>query len=71
MGPKLLFVLGILLPHGALAAGWVAKEAPRHRAAVVTSCTRVPSQPLHIAPPRELLAYVATSAASTNEVLRP
>jgi hypothetical protein len=71
MGPKLLFVVGIVLAHGALAAGWVAKEAPRHREAVVTTCTRLPSQPLHIAPPRELLAFVVTTATSTNEVLRP
>jgi hypothetical protein len=71
MGPKLLFVIGILLAHGALAAGWVAQEAPRHRAAVVSSCTRPPSQPLHIAPPRELLAYALTHAAVDHEVLRP
>ena len=71
MGPKLLFVLGIILAHGALAAGWVAKEAPRHREAVVTSCARLPSQPLHIAPPRELLAYAVMPATVENEVLRP
>jgi hypothetical protein len=67
MGPKLLFVLGIILAHGALAAGWMAQEAPRHRAAVISSCTQFPSQPLHIAPPREMLAYVETRAISDGE----
>ena len=71
MGPKLLFVLGIVLAHGALAAGWVAQEAPRHRAAVVSSCTRAPSETLHFSPPRELLAFAALPAAVDHEVLRP
>jgi hypothetical protein len=70
MGSKLLFVLGIVLAHGALAAGWMAKEAPRQREAVITSCARLPSQPLHIEPKRELLAYVVVPAAGTAEVFR-
>ena len=65
MGPKLLFVLGIVLAHGALAAGWVAQDAPRHRAAVITSCSQMPG-----VPQRELLAYVAAPASKT-EVWQP
>jgi hypothetical protein len=60
MGRKLLFVMGIILAHGALAAGWVATDAPRLREAVVTSCTRLQSEPFHVSPKRELLAYVVT-----------
>ena len=71
MGPKLLFVLGIVLAHGALAAGWMAQEAPRHREAVVTACTKQPAAPLHIAPPRELLAYAVTPASEFTEVMQP
>jgi hypothetical protein len=71
MGPKLLFVLGIVLAHGALAAGWMAQDAPRHRAAVVSTCARAPSQPLHFAPPRELLAFAVIPTAIDHEVLRP
>jgi predicted MFS family arabinose efflux permease len=71
MGPKLLFIFGIVLAHGALAAGWMAREAPRHRAAVVTSCTQLPTRPLHIAPQRELLAYVVTPTRAAHEVLHP
>jgi hypothetical protein len=59
MGPKLLFVMGIVLAHGAVAAGWMAQDAPRHREAVVSSCTRAPVPTLRIAPPRELLAQAA------------
>jgi hypothetical protein len=71
MGRKLLFVLGIVLAHGALAAGWVAQDAPRHRDAVVTSCARLPSEPLHISPQRELLAYVALRESPHPEVFQP
>ena len=70
MGPKLLFVLGIVLAHGALAAGWVAQESPRHREAVITSCARLPSEPLHISPPRELLAYVDARMLSRETLQR-
>ena len=71
MGPKLLFVFGIVLAHGALAAGWMAQDAPRHREAVITSCTQFPAKPLHIAPPREILAYAVTPASYENEVWHP
>jgi hypothetical protein len=71
MGPKLLFVLGIVLAHGALAAGWMAQDAPKHRAALVAACTQQPAKPLHIAPPRELLAYAVVPANDSSEVLRP
>lgn len=71
MGPKLLFIFGIVLAHGALAAGWVAQEAPRHRASLVSSCTQRPSVPLHISPRRELLAYAVTPASDEAGVLHP
>jgi len=58
MGPKLLFVVGIILAHGALAAGWMATEPPKQRVSIGT-CARTPSVPSalpHYSPPRELLA---------------
>ena len=70
MGPKLLFLVGIVLAHGVLAAGWMAQEAPKSRKAVVTSCTHMPAEPLHISPKRELLAYVVHETNS-REVYRP
>jgi len=55
MGPKLLFVLGIVLAHGALAAGWVRQEGPKQRTAIAT-CVQAPDTLPHFEPPRELLA---------------
>jgi hypothetical protein len=55
MGRKLLFIVGIVLAHGALAAGWVSQEAPKQRASLAT-CVRTPEATPHFAPPRELLA---------------
>jgi hypothetical protein len=69
MGPKLLFIFGIVLAHGALAAGWVAQDAPRHRAQLVSSCSRPPTAPLRISPPRELLAYAVTHVNAEVGVL--
>ncbi len=70
MGPKLLFVLGIVLAHGVLAAGWMAQEAPKTRKQVVSSCTHMPAEPLNISPQRELLAYVVHESDSRG-VYRP
>ena len=55
MGPKLLFIVGIVLAHGALAAGWVRQEAPKQRASIAT-CIRTPEATPHFTTPRELLA---------------
>ena len=55
MGPKLLFIIGIIVAHGALAAGWVREEAPKQRASVAT-CVRAPSALPNITPQRELYA---------------
>ena len=55
MGPKLLFVIGIIVAHGALAAGLVNEDPPKQRIAVA-SCVRTQDAFPHIAPRRELLA---------------
>jgi hypothetical protein len=55
MGPKLLFVIGIVVAHGALAAGWVAQEPPKQRVAMAT-CVKTPNALPHYSPPRELFA---------------
>jgi hypothetical protein len=57
MGRKLLFVLGIVLAHGALAAAWVHNEAPQLREAAA-SCVNAPLPTPYFQPQRELLAYV-------------
>jgi hypothetical protein len=55
MGPKLLFVLGIVVAHGAVAASLVRQEAPKQREGIAT-CVRAPQALPHIHPKRELLA---------------
>ena len=58
MGRKLLFIFGIVLAHGALAAVWMAHEPPKQRVFIGT-CVRTPNAPNalpHYSPPRELLA---------------
>ena len=62
MGPKLLFVLGIIVAHGALAAGWVHQDAPKQRAAIAT-CVQVPDTLPYFDPPRELLAIAEIPGA--------
>jgi hypothetical protein len=55
MGPKLLFIVGIVVAHGALAAGWVRQEPPKQRISAAT-CVRTPDALPYIAPRRELFA---------------
>jgi hypothetical protein len=57
MGPKLLFITGIIVAHGALAAGWASQDAPRHRTSIAT-CVQAPEVLPHFEAPRELLARV-------------
>ena len=51
----MLFVVGIIVAHGALAAGWVRQEPPKQRVSVAT-CVRAPNALPYITPRRELLA---------------
>jgi hypothetical protein len=70
MGHKLLFVMGIVVAHGALAAG-LASDRATPRAVTVTTCVKSPDEPLHISPPLELLAYAMTHAEYEAKVMRP
>jgi len=69
MGPKILFVLGIIVAHGALAAGWVHQDGPRQRASMAT-CVQAPDSMPNFTPPRELFAAAEISVAETG-VLQP
>ena len=55
MGRKLLFALGIIVAHSALAAGLVSEDPPKQRIAAAT-CVRAPDALPHISPRRDLLA---------------
>jgi hypothetical protein len=64
-----LFVVGIIVAHGALAAGWVHEEAPKQRASVAT-CVRTPDALPNITPQRELYAMAVIPPAD-DEARRP
>ncbi len=55
MGPKLLFVMGILVAHGALGAAWLQQDAPKHRSPVAV-CVNTPGALPDFTPARELYA---------------
>lgn len=57
MGPKLLFVLAIVLAHGVVAAAWLKQDAPPARNPV-SSCVNAPLPMPYFQPQRELLAHV-------------
>jgi hypothetical protein len=58
MGPKLLFLIGIVAAHGALGAVWVGQE-PFKAQAAVASCINTSAPLPYFEPPRELLAMRA------------
>ena len=76
MGPKLLFVLGIVLAHGALGAAWVRQEAPQGRTAIA-SCVNMPgAQPgadalPDFTPKRVLVAVAIIPRSDHSEVMQP
>jgi hypothetical protein len=69
MGPKLLFVLGIIVAHGALAAGWLHQDAAKPRASIA-SCVQAPDTMPHFEPRKELLARADIPFADLR-VLQP
>jgi hypothetical protein len=72
MGSKLLFMLGIVAAHSALAAALVQQEAPRQRAAVSTACVNTPDSALPDLTPRsEIYAAVFMRAESISGSLQP
>jgi hypothetical protein len=58
MGPKSLFIVGIVVAHGALAAGLARQEGQKPRASIAT-CFNEPVDTPHFEPPREMLAMTA------------
>ena len=72
MGPKLLFMLGIVAAHSALAAALVQQEAPHQRSAVSSACVNAPDTALpDLTPWSEIYAAVFMRAESISESLQP
>jgi hypothetical protein len=69
MGRKLLFVLGIVIAHGALGAVWVQQEATEHHPALPT-CVYAPGPLPYIQPQRELLA-MRVEAITVGDAMQP
>ena len=69
MGPKLLFILGIIVAHGALAASWARQEAHTQRVPIA-ACVQTPDELPYFEPPRELLARAELPEVEL-EVLQP
>lgn len=71
MRHKLLILLGIVLAHGVLAAGFTSERPrPALRQASV-ECVRPDETPFSYSPPLELLAFVAAPSPGFSEVLLP
>lgn len=62
MGPKLLFVMGIVLAHGVVGAVWMKQDAPQARTPI-SSCVNSPLPMPYFQPQRELLAHVVSIQA--------
>jgi hypothetical protein len=69
MRTKLLFVMGIILTHGALGAVWLRDEAPRARPMAAT-CVNTPMPLPYFTPQREMLAMYLVPA-HTKETPQP
>ena len=69
MGPKLLFVMGILLAHGALGAAWLKDASPQPRQAIA-SCIKTPGALPDLSPRREIFAMLV-SPASLEKSMQP
>lgn len=65
MSAKLLFISGILVAHGAVAAAWFREDATVQRIPVST-CVQPPTQTPHFQPKAELLAWVVPAPAEDS-----
>jgi len=65
MGPKLLFVLGIVAAHGALGAAWLGQESHPPRSAVA-NCVNTSAPLPYFERPRELVATRTTPLAEVQ-----
>jgi hypothetical protein len=72
MGSKLLFMLGIVAAHSAIAAALVREDASLQRATLASRCVNTPDTALPDFSPRpEMYAAVFMRAESISEVMQP
>jgi hypothetical protein len=69
MNPKLLFILGIIVAHGAVAASWARFDMPKERVALSQTCPAGSSAPLPDFTPRAMLwAFNVDSRSTATEL---
>ena len=68
MGPKLLFLIGIVAAHGALGAAWLSQTSPAAKA-VASGCERPPEPIRHFQPQAEMLAMWVAPAPAESPAL--
>lgn len=66
MKSKLLFILGIVVAHGAVGAGLMHDLSPAREVAL--TCAHTPAADPYFAPPRELFAATAVPAGAAGEL---
>ena len=69
MRTKLLFIIGIVLTHGALGAVWIHDATP-HAQPMTTSCVNSSAPLPYVQPQREILAMYLVPA-HTEEISQP
>jgi hypothetical protein len=71
MGSKLLFILGIVAAHSALAAALVQHETPPARVGIANACVNTPDTALPDYTPRAEIYAAVMRAEYLGEVLQP
>jgi hypothetical protein len=71
MGSKMLFLLGIVAAHSAIAAALVQHETPGARIATATACVNTPDSVMPDFAPRAEIYAAITRAEYPGEVLQP
>jgi hypothetical protein len=71
MNSKVLIILGIVVAHGALAAGWVQQEAPQPRSTKIAACSPSPDVLLPDFTPRAMLLAALVTPEPLGESMQP
>ena len=71
MGSKLLFILGIVAAHSALAAALVQHETPAARVGAASACVNTPDSAMPDFSPRPEIYAAVMRAEYLGEVLQP
>ncbi len=71
MGSKMLFLLGIVVAHSAIAAALVQHETPGARVGTATACVNTPDSAMPDFTPHAEIYAAVLRAGPPGEVLQP